>query len=131
MRSDRELIVSIVTHYLAARPDVLFAYVFGSVVESGSFEDVDVAVYRSDELTNVDGLEYTIKMSVELERKVGLPVDVVPMNTAPSHIVHSISKGMVVVNRDDDARVDFITSSWTRYFDVQRKRQQAIVDMLS
>ena len=131
MRSDREHIVSVISHYLTARTEILFAYVFGSIVESGAFQDVDVAVYRSDDLENGDGLEYALKMSLALERKIGCPVDVVLMNTAADHLIHSISRGRVVVNRDDDARADFITSSWSRYFDVQRKRQQAIVDMLS
>jgi len=128
---DRDNITSVITQYLAARPEILFAYLFGSVVESDSFQDVDVAVYVQDALGIGDSLDYALKLSVELERMLRISVDIVLMNTAPDHLIHSISKGRMLVNRDDDARVDFITSSWSRYFDVQGKRRQAIVDMLS
>ena len=128
---DRDNITSVITQYLAARPEILFAYLFGSVVESDSFQDVDVAVYVQDALGIGDSLDYALKLSVELERMLRISVDIVLMNTAPDHLIHSISKGRMLVNRDDDARVDFITSSWSRYFDIQGKRRQAIVDMLS
>ena len=128
---DRDNITPVLSQYLAARPEILFAYLFGSVVESDSFHDIDVAVYVRDALGIGDSLDYALKMSVELERMLGISVDIVLMNMAADHLIHSISKGRVLVNHDDDARVDFITSSWSRYFDVQGKRRQAIVDMLS
>ena len=128
---DRDKTTSVISQYLAARPEILFAYLFGSVLESDSFHDIDVAVYVRDARGIGDSLDYTLKMSLELERMLGFPVDIVLMNSAPDHLIHSISKGRVLVNRDDDVRVDFITSSWSRYFDVQGKRRQAIADMLS
>lgn len=131
MTYTRSQIVSALTLLLGSRPEVLFAYVFGSITESHSYRDVDVALYVRDLSHIPDPLQYTITLGLEVERQIRCGVDVVLMNTAPDHLIHSISKGEVIVNRDDDARVDFITSSWSRYFDIQGKRRQAIVDMVS
>ena len=78
-----------------------------------------------------DGFGYAFEMSGELERLLGCRVDVILLNTAPDHLIHSVSMGKVIVNRDDDARVDFVTASWSRYFDIQPKRLKALNDMLS
>jgi predicted nucleotidyltransferase len=82
---------------LQGRPEILFAYLFGSFLEEQSFHDIDVVV----------------------------------LNTAPDHLVHEISKGRLVVDRDEDFRTDFIVASWKRYFDIQPKRLQALRDILS
>lgn len=129
MTLTKDQIIQTINEYLTARQEVLFAYLFGSVVDSDAFGDVDVGIYVDESIS--DGFGYTFEMSGELERLLGCPVDVILMNTAPDHLIHSISKGKLIINRDDDLRVDFITRSWSRYFDIQRKRVQAITDVLS
>ena len=125
----KDQIILLVTEYLSRRPEVLFAYLFWSVTESDAFRDVDLGVYVDE--TIADRFGYAFRMSGDLESLLGSRVDVICMNTAPDHMIHSISKGRVLINRDDDVRVDFITRSWSRYFDVQPRRLQAINDMLS
>lgn len=39
---------------LSQHPDVLFAYVYGSFVDSDTFHDVDIAVYLSGNTINAD-----------------------------------------------------------------------------
>lgn len=131
MRIEKENVEPVLKEYFKDRSEVIFTYVFGSFVDANSFRDIDVGVYVSEGAQLGDGFDYALRMSVDLEHLVGCPVDVILMNDAPDHLIHSISKGRVVINRDDDARVDFITASWSRYFDIQQKRRQAIADMLS
>lgn len=127
----REEIIQEVTQQLAARQEIVFAYLFGSIAESEVFRDVDLGMYIGDMSTVGNGFDYAFKLSGELERLLGCRVDVILMNTAPDHLIHSISKGKLILNRDDDLRVDFVSSSWSRYFDIQPKRLQALRDMLS
>lgn len=110
--------------------EILFAYLFGSVVDSPSFEDVDVGVYVAELERIGEGFEYAFAMSGDLERLLKCRVDVVLMNTAPDYLIHSISKGTVIVNKDDDARVDFITASWSRYLDFEPKRRQWLAEVV-
>ncbi len=131
MKLSREQLKPAIAELLASHPEIVFAYVFGSIVEAERFRDIDVAMYVREAELGEDVLGYTISLSLELERRTGYPVDVILMNTAPDHLIHAISKGNVILNRDDDARVDFITRAWTRYFDIKEMRRQAIVDMLA
>jgi predicted nucleotidyltransferase len=112
-------ILSILRTELEKHSEILFAYVFGSVIDSASFKDVDVGVYVAGPDRLADGFAYAFAMSGELERLIGCRVDVILMNTAPDHMIHSISSGKLILNRDDDRRVVFLAASWSRYFDVQ------------
>jgi predicted nucleotidyltransferase len=129
MRRAKKEIVELVNQYVTARREIVFAHLFGSIHESDTFNDVDLGVYVDDSIS--DGFAYAFDMSMELEKLLHCRVDVILLNNAPDHLIHSISKGEVVLNRDVDVRVDFITASWSRYFDIQPKRLQAINDMLS
>jgi predicted nucleotidyltransferase len=122
-------IIQLVRQNLSARHEIVFAYVFGSIVDSEVFKDVDVGIYLDQSIS--DGFHRAFEISGELEALLGCCVDVILMNTAPDHLVYSISMGEVIVNRDDDARVEFITDSWNGYFDIQPKRLMAINDIFS
>jgi len=117
--------------YFGSHSEVVFVYLFGSAGESERFEDVDIGVYVANIDRLGDAFDYAFGMSRELEQLLECPVDVIVMNTAPAHLIYSISKGRLVVNREDDVRVEFITASWKRYFDIQPRRLQAINDILS
>jgi len=116
---------------LQGRPEILFAYLFGSFLEEQSFHDIDVAVYVNNSSVLSDVVRYSIRLSLDLEKLLGQSVDMVVLNTAPDHLVHEVSKGRLVVGRDEDFRTDFIAASWKRYFDIQPKRLQALRDILS
>lgn len=120
MRLTKEQIIQELGRSVAEREEIVFAYLFGSIVETDLFKDVDVGIYIDDTIS--DGFTYALTMSSGLERRLGYPVDVIVLNTAPDHLVHRISKGTLIVNRHDDIRVRFLTRSWSRYFDIALKR---------
>ncbi len=114
---------------LEGRTEILFAYVFGSFVEESKFRDLDIGVFVSDSALVADGLNYSLRLSGDLENKTGYAVDVILMNTAPDHLIHSISKGVVLVNRDETCREEFIAAAWSRYMDFWPIRHQALADL--
>jgi len=119
----KEKIQSILTRELESRPEIIFAYLFGSFVDGERFRDVDVAVYLRENYVTEDSLTYSIRLSLLLERLIGYQVDVITLNTSPDHLVHHVTKGEVIVNRDDALRTSFVTRAWSRYFDIQVKRR--------
>ena len=125
----REDIVQALTQDLGNRPEILFAYLFGSFVEGGAFRDVDVAIYLGDQAA--DDLQYAIRLGAALERLIGSPVDLVVLNKAPDHLVHHVSKGKLLLDRDPEAREDFVARAWSRYMDYQPARQQAVKDLFT
>ncbi len=131
VKKSKEEIARCIESTLAAKPEILFAYLFGSFVESENFGDVDVAVYVDTAAYTGDTLQYSLRLGNALERTVGYPLDLILINEAPDHLIHRISEGTLIVDRDDDFRIDFLSRAWKRYFDIEPKRRQAYLDMLS
>ncbi|MEM1744126.1 MAG: nucleotidyltransferase domain-containing protein [Candidatus Nezhaarchaeales archaeon] len=76
---------------------VELAIIFGGFVEMESFRDVDVAVYAGSRELDLDAV---IKLSVKLEERLGIPVDVVPLNlVSPSFRHYILTKGKVVLEK--------------------------------
>ena len=106
---------SALTDALAARPEVGFAYIHGSFVKGREFRDVDVAVH-APEVRNP--LAFESDVSLELSARVGLPVEVRLIHSAPVALqMAAVRDGIVILSRSDDARADFIEDVGRRYRD--------------
>ncbi len=106
---------------LAGRGDVVAAYLFGSVARGTATptSDVDVAILlAADPPSTIDGLQ--LGLEGELERGLGLPVQLVVLNRAPCDLVHRVLRdGVLLVDRDPGARIRFEVDARNRYFDLQ------------
>jgi predicted nucleotidyltransferase len=129
MKLKKEEIVPALQETLSKRPEIVFAYLFGSAVESDSFRDIDVGLYLALDRMAVDPFQYSLRTSVELEQLTGSPVDLVLMNTAPDHLIHRIAKGHLLVDRDEALRINFITTCCSRFFDFEPKRRQWLMEL--
>ena len=79
---------------------VALAFLFGSFLE-GVFRDVDVAVYLSGEVDLLDAAAYAEELSSRLTTLVGLPVDVVVLNFAPTWLRKRAFSGRELVVKDE------------------------------
>ena len=103
---------------LAGREDIAFAYLHGSFVQGEEFRDVDVAVFLGDGAPrSTDDVEYEISLSLQLEKELGLPVDVKILNNAPLAFRYHASRGTLLLTKDESAREDFLNRTWSEYFD--------------
>ncbi|QDA31602.1 nucleotidyltransferase domain-containing protein [Thermococcus indicus] len=102
---------------LEGHPEVVFAYLHGSVLETGHPRDIDVAVY----VEGVDNpLKYELSLSAELERYLGKEVDVRTLNDAPpSFRYRVVSRGEVIFSRDEEKRLKFIERTVEEYLDFE------------
>jgi predicted nucleotidyltransferase len=63
--------------------------------------------------------EYPFDIAPELERALGVPVDVVVLNGAPADLVHRVLRdGALVYEGDRAARVAFEVQARNEYFDL-------------
>ena len=91
--SERERIVGKLREVLASE-GVKLAIIFGSFVEMESFRDIDVAVYLEDP----DDLDRILELGAKLEEALGIPVDVVPLQSlSPRFRLKVLTRGLVVV----------------------------------
>ncbi|MEM3941918.1 MAG: nucleotidyltransferase domain-containing protein [Desulfurococcaceae archaeon] len=76
---------------------VELAIIFGSFVEMGAFRDVDGYVHVSSRELDLDAV---IKLSVELEERLRIPVDVISLNVvSPSFRYYILTRGEVVLEK--------------------------------
>jgi len=91
----KDEVISKLEKVLRCEEDILLAIVFGSFVELNEYRDIDLALYtlRKD-------LGYLAKLSAKLELKLGIPVDVVPIDEVPATLRHKIlTKGIIILER--------------------------------
>ena len=112
------------------------AYLFGSVARGTATptSDVDVAIlFSADPPRTIDGLH--LGLEGELERGLGLPVQLVVLNRAPCDLIHRVLRdGVLLLDRDPSARIRFEVDARNRYFDLQpfvRRYRRLPVDVRS
>jgi len=79
--AEREVLVGRIRGVLEGRGEILLAVLHGGFLESEVFRDVDVAILLALNVGDVIG--YVEDLREELERTVGLPVDIQVLNDAP------------------------------------------------
>lgn len=125
-------VVARIESVLRRHPEVLFAYVFGSVAKGTARpdSDIDVAVYLASSAEDEPGgssLEITergLDLEAELESEFGRRVQIVPLNTAPVALRQNVlATGNHLFSRDDRARNSFYVRHARRYYDMENARR--------
>jgi predicted nucleotidyltransferase len=118
---DSERIGAAVRALLAGRPGVVAVYLFGSQARgtASPASDVDVAIlYTEPPPRSLDGLPLDIE--ADLERRLGLPVQVVVLNHAPVDLVHRVLRdGQLLLEQDRSRRIRFEVKARNEFFDLQ------------
>ncbi len=107
--------------YLASRPEVLFAYLFGSVAaeKATTLSDIDLAVYLDPAFQEPStGFGYQSELITELSAMLETKTDVVILNKATLALKFQvINKGILIYNCDDHARRDYHEKTVREYLD--------------
>lgn len=115
---------------LAARTEILFAYLFGSCLEEDHCGDLDLAVYLRPDAVPGSAFDYEAELALELEPSLGLPVDVVLLNRAAPPLRYHATCGELILSRDEPARYAFLERTWRDYFDYRYHRRRFLLDVL-
>jgi uncharacterized protein len=104
------------------RPEPIVAvYLFGSRARGTATDrsDVDVAVlYVEVPGPGLAGL--SLDLEADIERALGMPVQVVVLNSAPVDLVHRVLRdGRLLLDRDPGRRIRFEVKARNEFFDLQ------------
>ncbi len=115
----REKIIEEIKSELVKKENILFAYIFGSFVNSNNYKDIDIGIYISDfDMDKALDLEFELERI--LEDKIQKSFDVRVINKAPLGFIYNILKGkIVIIERDSLLRSDFESLIFRKYFDYQ------------
>lgn len=132
-------IISQLQTYIASKPEIIFAYLFGSIASgtAGKLSDIDLAIYLDPDYRYTGtGYGYPYELIEELSSLLSTKVDVVVLNKASIILRHQvIKKGILICNRNDAERRVFHEKAVREYLDIKpilkiqsdylRKRLQA------
>ena len=111
----------LVSFFGGAPSEVVAVYLFGSVArdEAGPRSDIDVGVFfQPTPESRLGALPQ--RLEGELERLLGIPVQIVVLNRAPVDLVHRVLRdGRIVLDRNKPARLLFEVRARNEYFDLQ------------
>ena len=129
---ERERLGEALAQELLVRPEIVFAYLHGSFVESGRFRDLDLAVYVDLHRAGCSSsYEYENVLSVKLTLAMGMPVDVRLLNNASLAFRYHALKGRVLVARNVEVLDDFRARTWDDYIDFDPFAKQYLREVLS
>jgi len=118
---DRARAVAVARSTVEDRPEVLEAYLFGSLArgEAGPTSDVDIAVYVDEALDGVARGRVAAEIAAELMSRLGTnEVDVVTLNGAPPLLYHRVLRdGERLLERDILATTRREGQALSRYCD--------------
>lgn len=117
-------VTELLARVLDAYPDVLVAYLFGSVArgEAGPLSDIDIAVLLRE---GEDPLDRRLALMADLAEATGIEhVDVVILNEAPVTLAYRVLRdGRLLLSRDERARIGHRARTVDRYLDMEPFRR--------
>ena len=115
------------TSYFSHRPDIQFAYIFGSygIGKEKPLSDIDIAVYLTDEILRQDYFNIRLDLIGDVSGILKTDeIDLVILNHAEMLLMYqAIYSGTVIFERDKSTRIDFETRVRDRYFDMEPVRR--------
>jgi predicted nucleotidyltransferase len=117
--------ITALTEYLAAQPDVVAAYLFGSRAtgRARAASDVDVAALLNEE-DSFARFERRLQLMVEVSDVCGREADVIVLNDAPPLLQHQVLRhGRLLYERDRRARIEFEIRAGKVYADLEPMRR--------
>ena len=98
--------------YLNRLP-IKLAFLHGSAAEGLPFADLDIACLAREP---VDPLDFILEHGANLEKKLGVPVDLHLLNQAPIGFRFHATRGQVLVSEDEVSLADWKEATWNDYF---------------
>ena len=119
---DKSRILECIRIILAGFEEIDLAYVFGSFLERDDFHDIDVAIHLWKEPLPYQRFKLSQKVARILEKEIEprVDLDVRILNCAPVYFQYDvISKGILVLDKDREKRVEYEAHLITEYLDLK------------
>lgn len=127
--NEREALIEALGTHLRQRPEIIFAYVFGSFVSGMPFQDIDLALWGDARLTG-NARDYAEECADLLDAKFRHVFDIVILNSAPSSFKTSVfNEGRLLFSRDDGLLNGVIESCSLDMLANEGLSQQSLVEI--
>lgn len=133
-KTSPDMFAKLIIEVLAGDDRVLFAFLYGSVVEEGQENDIDIAVYAVPE-TNF--FELSADLKVALNKRIGLPPDVFDVRIINDlveqgdlfgllYLKNVLSSNRLLIDRNPEVRAEFLEQYGTRFRECEGLIQEVL-----
>ncbi len=134
MSAVSEKTIAVIKKLLKEKDGVVFAYMHGSAVSSETYHDIDIGLYIENDMVNTgkyNTMDYIIPAEQNLEKEIGVPVDIQILNTAPLSFRYSVvTHGIVLIDTNPLIRERFELMARVHYFDFRPKAEEYLREAL-
>lgn len=120
---DQAQMISRLAAIVAAKPEIRFAYLFGSMARrtAGKFSDLDIAVFLDPSyLISETGYGYQSELAPAIKAELAREIDVVILNQASIVLKFQVLKnGVLIYCRSDAERRSFHENTIKIYLDIK------------
>ena len=116
-QKERQRIARRLATELEGNRNVVFAYLYGSFLESLPFHDIDVGVYL-DKVRVVRTTATELDLAQRLSDTARMSVDVRILNVAPMSFLYQVLRGQLLCCRDDAGLAVVMEQAISRYLDI-------------
>lgn len=128
---EKKRIENILRQKLMDQQEIVFAYLYGSFLLPVPCGDIDIAIYLKEFAVTPKHWEYETKLSMLLDHKVSMPVDILTLNCASLPLRYHATRGKLLFSKNEPARFAFLEATWSEYFDYKPYLQAFYKDLLS
>jgi len=132
-----EKIIQCVKRTLKKQPEVMFAYIHGSILSSNNPRDIDAAAFLFPEVykklagNGEVSIGMAIPLEMELAGKLNREVDFQILNNAPLSFRYSvITRGILVTDNDSNVRSNFEYLTRVEYFDFRPRFDEYLQEVM-
>ena len=124
-----------ITEVLSEDNRVLFAFLYGSAAETGTGNDIDIAVYAANDS---DHLKLSADLKISLHKRIGLSPDTFDIRVlnglaeqgdifALLYLKNVLSGNRLLIDKNRDARSEFLERYGTRFRECEGLMQEILV----
>jgi len=117
-----EIDIQRIKNYLSKQPDVILAYLFGSVArgKADSLSDIVFAVLLEDGLSPETYLERQLQILIDLDQLTKQNAQVILLNRASPMLAYQVIRdGGLLFERSREEKANFEVIALKRYFDIK------------
>ena len=130
-QKEKKKIQLLLGELLKKEKGILFAYLHGTFEGGRPFRDIDLAVFVEEAIIPRNKvMDFEIAASLRLQESIEMPVDLKVLNYAPLGFQYYSTTGLLIMCKDDDLRVDYLTKIRSLYFDFKPSSERFLLEMI-
>ena len=131
-KKKRHDVLEKVTTIISAKPEIAFAFLYGSFLEESVFRDIDIGI----SITGIDvsgfwDYECMLAQQIEDELNQSITVEVKVINSAPVSFCFQVVRGKLLFARDEEPLLKFMVSTARRYLDMSPLRRTYMIEAMT